>query len=144
MNSEHAHSMEASGTPVNGAVSTTGLPVEVLLLDDDAVLRGALAEVMQEDGFSVHAYGAPAGVPALDTLGRIAVVVTDYEMPHESGLDFADRFHAAYPDVPIVLLTGHSSQALAAELRTRSFLYYCPKPIGVDDFTAMLAKLANR
>jgi DNA-binding NtrC family response regulator len=86
----------------------------------------------------VHAYGSPGQVPPLDTLPDLVLVITDYEMPEENGLAFADRFHTAHPCVPVVLLTAHRAATLAAPLRTRRFVYLCNKPFDADEFCSLL------
>ena len=110
----------------------------ILLVDDDPTFRSALAAILAGDGHAVHDYGAPSEVPTLATLGHIAAVITDYEMPGENGLAFADRFHAAHPRVPVVLVTGHRMRQLEDQAATREFLYLLRKPIDYDELHALL------
>ncbi len=86
----------------------------------------------------MHVYGSPGQVPPLETLDKLALMITDYEMPGENGLAFADRFHSAHPDVPIVLLTGHRAPVLEGPLRARGFVRLCSKPFLIDEFCAIL------
>ena len=91
----------------------------------------------------MRVYGSPREVPPLETLDQIALMITDYEMPEENGLAFADRFHAVHPNVPIVLLTGHRAAVLEGSLRARHFVHLCSKPVAVDEFHSLLHRLAG-
>jgi DNA-binding NtrC family response regulator len=110
----------------------------ILLVDDDPMFRAVLADFLCEDGFAVLVYGSPGQVPPLDTLDQLALMITDYEMPEENGLAFADRFHAVHPNIPVVLLTGHRADTLAGSLRERRFVHLCSKPFLVDEFHSLL------
>ena len=118
-------------------------PAEVLLVDDDPNFRAGLTDFLHEDGFAVRVYGSPREIPALETLDKIDIVITDYEMPEENGLAFADRFHAVHPNIPIVLLTGYGASRLESSLRARSFVYLCTKPFMVDELHSLLQRLAG-
>ena len=116
---------------------------EILLVDDDPSFRACLTDVLCEDGFAVRVYGSPGEVPPLETLDKIALMITDYEMPEENGLAFADRFHAAHPNVPVVLLTGYCAALLESSLRARNFVHLCSKPFMFDEFHSLLHRLAG-
>ena len=53
------------------------------------------------------------GLEALSTLAReeVEVVVLDVKMPEMDGLTALARIKAEYPDVEVILLTGHVSAA---------------------------------
>jgi DNA-binding NtrC family response regulator len=106
----------------------------LLLVDDEATFRTSLAEMLRDDGHVVLDYAAPAALPELDSLRDIGVLVTDYEMPGQNGLELADAFHASHPDVPVIVLTGYRVGTLAAEIAARSFTRLAEKPV---DYAAL-------
>jgi len=113
----------------------------VLLVDDDECFRSALAENLRDDGCKVIEYSAAQEVPPLVGLTDVSVVVTDYEMPGTDGLAFADRFHAAHPRVPIIMVTGWCTSQLEAEAATRGFISLLPKPLQYDKLHRLLRQL---
>lgn len=115
--------------------------IAILLVDDDFTFRGALAEMLRDDGHPVQAYGAPREVPDLDRLGPVQLVITDYDMPGKSGLAFADEFHAAQPEAPILLVTAYSTQAIQTQLGTRPFVSLFIKPV---DYEALHTRIHER
>jgi len=116
---------------------------EILLVDDDPIFRDALRDILCDAGFAVRDYGSPRTVPPLETLDNLALLITDYEMPDENGLAFADRFHAVHPGVPVLLLTGYCAAAIESSLRARRFVHFCVKPFMLDEFCALLHRLAG-
>jgi len=85
--------------------------IPILLIDDDPSSRLGLSGALGDDGHKVFAFAFPAQVPADGRLLDGTLLVTDYEMPGENGMEFADRFHAARPDVPVVLMTAFRTHA---------------------------------
>jgi len=118
-------------------------PAVVLVVDDDPVYRAALAELIRDDGFDVREYASPLEIPHLSSFGTdLVLVVTDYRMPGEHGLAFADRCHALCPEMPVVLVTSDGAPDVLTEAARRPFLRLCPKPIGEADL-AVLLRLAR-
>jgi len=81
----------------------------VLVVDDDFDLRETLADVLQDEGFTVAT--AADGLAALDYLragNRPAVILLDWMMPRCDGAQFrAEQLSdAALAAIPVVLLTA--------------------------------------
>jgi len=113
----------------------------VLLVDDDESFRSALAENLRDDGYGVIEYAAAQEVPPLGGLTAVSVLVTDYDMPGTDGLSFADRFHAAHPRVPIIMVTGSCTTHLQAQAAARGFVSLLPKPFQYDTLHRLLPQL---
>ena len=91
-----------------------GKPVTVLLVDDEALLRDILSEVLQEAALRVHsaASGAEA-LAVLDAGEAIDVLVTDLSMPGMDGHALIRAVHERRPGLPSILLTGYAGEAAA-------------------------------
>ena len=78
----------------------------VLIVDDDARLRGLLSRYLAEQGFRVTA--ASHAADARDKLRVVQpdLMVLDVTMPGESGLDFTAALRRDSADLPILLLTA--------------------------------------
>jgi DNA-binding NtrC family response regulator len=110
----------------------------VLLLDPDEDFRSALAEHLSDDGYGVTQFGRPADLPHLGSFARLAMLILDHQLDGENGLSFADRFHAAHPAVPVVMVTSYLSEYLIAEVAQRDFITLRRKPIDYDDLARLL------
>jgi signal transduction histidine kinase/ActR/RegA family two-component response regulator len=100
----------------------------VLVVDDDALVGGATVAMLEDLGHT--ALEADSGERALKVLAEkrsIDVVITDQSMPGMTGLQLARRIRERWPDMPIVLVTGHANLAEGGEpdlphLLTKPFL----------------------
>ena len=110
----------------------------IVLLDDDESFRNALAENLRDDGYQVVEYATAHEVPPLTALREVTVVVTDYDMPGTNGLTFADTFHAVYPSVPIIIVTGVCTKSLETQAAARGFVSVLRKPIQYDQLQDLL------
>lgn len=81
----------------------------VLVVDDDARLRGLLSRYLAEQGFRVTT--AAHATEARDKLRVVQpdLVVLDVMMPGESGLDLTDALRRERSEVPILLLTARGA-----------------------------------
>ncbi|MHC8508811.1 MAG: response regulator transcription factor [Rhodospirillales bacterium] len=79
----------------------------VLVVDDDARLRGLLSRYLGENGFWVTQAGDAAEARARLQSLRFDAIVLDLMMPGESGLSFAEDFKSR-DDTPVLILTAMS------------------------------------
>jgi DNA-binding response OmpR family regulator len=85
------------------------LGAAVLVVEDDAALRGLVARSLREDGFEVVT--AVDGTAALSAAGtgpgtRFAAVVLDIGLPDSDGRDVCQALRARGIDVPVLFLTA--------------------------------------
>ena len=110
----------------------------VLLLDEDADFRLALAANLLDDGHGVCHFGRPAELPPLRSFEALSLLILDHQFEGESGVAFADRFHAHHPTVPVVMLTAYESEHLRTEAARRPFLTLRRKPIDYEELARLL------
>lgn len=80
----------------------------VLVIEDDAATRDFLAEVLSDEGYTVHlAVDAVSGIMLLTDV-QPDLILCDYRLPRASGLTFARAIRNIGIDVPIVLMTADS------------------------------------
>lgn len=115
----------------------------IVLVDDEASFRTSLAEMLREDGHDVLDFGAPGDMPELEMLGRVDLLITDYDMPGRKGVELADDFHARAPRAPVILLTGYRTEAIEAEVRARPFIRITHKPIDYAMLHGMIHDVAG-
>jgi CheY-like chemotaxis protein len=109
----------------------------VLVVDDSAVDRhraGGLLEkrpglTEQEKRTGITAVYASNGHEALGLLqqGLPDLVLTDLQMPEMNGLELVEQVRASYPSVPVILMTAHGSEDIAALALQRGAAGYVPK-----------------
>lgn len=85
-----------------------GKRTEILVVDDDVLIREALAVVLEMAGYTVAQ--AADGLHALESLAArpADLVVTDLRMPRMDGYGLVSRLRRRRPRVPIIVLTGEA------------------------------------
>lgn len=100
----------------------------VLVVDDEALVRNTIADMLRLGGFEV--LEAATGSQALDVLadGRsVAALITDVRMPVMDGVDLSYRVRAAHPKMPIVLVSGDTRLDAALLPAGTSYINKPPK-----------------
>jgi CheY-like chemotaxis protein len=91
------------------AVNVLRRKLQILLVDDDALVSMNTADMLMDLGHNVSE--ASSGLDALRKLksnGRFDVVVTDYAMPGMNGLELAMEIRRIKSKLPIILATGYA------------------------------------
>jgi CheY-like chemotaxis protein len=99
----------------------------ILLVDDSATDRRMIGGILERHGFAVRF--AENGAGAIKQLRRACpdAVVTDMQMPGMDGLELVKFMRGAFADVPVILMTGHGSESLAAQALHHGAASYVPK-----------------
>jgi two-component system, response regulator PdtaR len=99
----------------------------VLLVDDEPLIRMALAEDLRAAGFSVvEASSADEALDYLSTGAHVDAVLTDIQTPGAlDGLDLARHCQHEYPALPVILISAGSEPQELQGART-----FMRKPLG--------------
>jgi len=101
----------------------------ILCFDDDAAILGALERVLRRLGHEVlTARAAGEALPHL-MAGGVDVILSDYQMPGLTGLDFLELLKSMGIEVPVIMITGFSSIEHAVVSIQAGAVDYLPKPI---------------
>lgn len=121
------------------APSGSGRP-RILVVDDEASIRDLLAKTLALAEYDVHV--APDGRSALERLRMIAydLLITDLKMPGMDGLALIREARRLKPDLPVIIITGYSTEASAIEAINLGVSGYLTKPFRVPRVLAAAAK----
>ena len=112
----------------------------ILVCDDDSVPRRNIASVLEEEGYTVHQ--AEDGKAAIDAINQIDfdLVLTDLKMPGVDGLAVIREARRLKADIPVIIITGFSTEASAIEALNLGVSGYLTKPFRVPRVLAAAAK----
>lgn len=112
--------------------------MDVLLVEDDEGLRGALELVLDARGFDVTA--AADAAAALRAVGErdFGAVVTDLGLPDLSGRELVRELRSAAPSTRLVVLTGHGEPELERACRRSGADVVLVKPVSGDRLAELL------
>lgn len=119
--------------------------IKLLHVDDDPEFTDLTTEFLEreDDRFTVEtATTASEGLDYL-TNNDYDCVVSDYEMPGASGIEFLQSVREQYPTVPFILFTGEGSEAVASEAISVGVTDYLRKQSGTDQYTLLANRITN-
>jgi two-component system, NarL family, response regulator len=122
---------------------TTGL-LRLLLVEDDELFRlGLQVRLQQETGIEIVAE-AEDGETAVELVERYPfdVVLLDVGLPGVGGVEACRQIKQKYPNLPVLVLTSHSQQALIDRLIAIGAQGYCLKGIGAETLILALKSVA--
>ncbi|MDS0284573.1 hybrid sensor histidine kinase/response regulator [Haloarcula onubensis] len=119
--------------------------IRVLHVDDDPEFRDLTAELLERenDRFDVRTAAGPTeGRTQLES-GEFDCVVSDFDMPGESGIAFLETVRGDYPDLPFILFTGKGSEEVASEAISAGVTDYLQKTIGAEQYELLANRIAT-
>jgi excisionase family DNA binding protein len=112
----------------------------VLVVDDEAAIRDLLSKTLALAEYDVDL--APDGRTALERLRLIPydLLITDLKMPGIDGLTVVREARRLKADIPVIIITGFSTEASAIEAVNLGVSGYLTKPFRVPRVLAAAAK----
>lgn len=116
----------------------------VLVIDDEESILKLLKKELETPERSVET--AASGRLAREKLSkkRYDVIVSDIRLPDADGLDLLVEFRGMYPDVEIILITGHGDINNAVEAMRIGAYDYIPKPFNLDRVELVIERAYQR
>jgi excisionase family DNA binding protein len=141
LDSQRSRSSETLGAVPQASGPRDGRQ-RVLVVDDEASIRDLLAKTLALAEYDVDT--APDGSAALDRLresrGAYNLVIADLRMPGMDGLTLIREVKQINPNLPIIIITGFSTESSAIEAVNLGVAGYLTKPFRVPQVLAAAAK----
>jgi PAS domain S-box-containing protein len=122
--------------------------VRVLVVDDQDDARDLLKAVLERCGAEVTLAASAAEALEQVRSGRPDVVLSDIEMPRESGYDFVRKLRALPAEsggqTPAVALTAYATAHDRMKVLRAGFQMHVPKPIQPAELATVVASLARK
>ncbi len=113
---------------------------KVLIIEDDAVLRDSIVQSLELEDLEPIPTGSFIQARRSIRSNFRGVVLSDIRMPGHDGFDVLRFAQARDPDLPIILLTGHSDVATAMKAIKEGAYDYLEKPCDPDRLTDTLRR----
>jgi two-component system response regulator HydG len=140
-----AQSLSSGTPPIQPEVASGRRPaLHLLIVDDDAAIRNACAEIATGMGFQIEiADSVPA---ARSLLGRhpVDLLLLDLRLPGGGGLVLLEEVKAKYPETAVVVMTAFATVSSAVEAMRIGAGDYLTKPFALEELTNVLERSAQR
>ena len=132
-------SRPAASAPARASAPAAG-PPRVLVVDDEATIRDLLSKTLALAEYEVDL--APDGRTALERLRIVPydLLITDLKMPGVDGLAVIREARRLKADIPVIIITGFSTEASAIDALNLGVSGYLTKPFRVPRVLAAAAK----
>jgi two-component system response regulator AtoC len=115
-------------------------PSTVLIVDDEALIRWTLAEMLGDRGYTVTEAGD--GRAALAAIAKAPepfdVVLLDYRLPDSDDLRLLENIRALAPTSQVIMITAHNSPELAYGAEALGAYRVVSKPFEVESLAALV------
>jgi two-component system, NarL family, invasion response regulator UvrY len=103
--------------------------VRILVVDDNPAVRHYLRSILEQQNMWQVCSEARTGGEALQKVQNSVpdLILLDFQMPDLNGLDVAREIHRVWPDIPILMITVHMSNQLAAAAKEVGIRGACAK-----------------
>ena len=114
----------------------------IYVVDDEPKIGNLFSNVLERDGYEVESYLNPLSMlEALDEGAETPdVVVADMMMPEMDGVELMETMQERGLDVPVIIMTAHSSVQTAVEAMQQGAFHYLQKPVNLEEMRALLEK----
>jgi two-component system, NtrC family, response regulator HydG len=116
----------------------------ILVVDDDQMMARTLHDILRASGYQAET--AHSGPEALEMLeGQpFDCVLSDIKMPGVSGVKLYGSIKARQPDLPVVLMTAYSTDALVQEGLEAGAIAVLTKPLDLNRLLAFFSSLRRK
>jgi two-component system nitrogen regulation response regulator NtrX len=112
----------------------------ILIIDDERAIRNTLREILSYEGFGIdEAVDGEEGLQKLQSKS-FDMVLCDIKMPKIDGLEFLERVSEQYPDLPVIMISGHGNIETAVDAVKKGAYDYISKP---PDLNRLLITIKN-
>src|SRR5512135_49268 len=113
----------------------------ILVVDDEANARSALAELLTDEGFQVE-----TAADAFKALGKFEaflphVVITDLKMPGMDGIELVKKLRAAEDPPAGIVMMSFGAVATAVDAMRAGAAEYLVKPLNFDELLIQIDKV---
>jgi putative nucleotidyltransferase with HDIG domain len=115
-----------------------------LVVDDEPSVREVLAEGLETFGYDVAQARSGAEAYPLIAAGDVRLVLSDIEMPGESGLSLLKRIKALDEDVDVIMVTGVVDVQMAIDTIRKGASDYVTKPFNLEEVQIVVERTLEK
>lgn len=120
-----------------------GVGEVVLVVEDEAVVRSLIVEVLGELGYqTLEAGNAQEAMPFLENPQRIDLMISDVGLPGMNGRQLADLAQANRPELKVLLATGYA-EGSNVEGYLAANMEIITKPFAIDALANKISEMLN-
>ncbi len=116
----------------------------VFVVDDDQAVGGAIADLLQENGYSVQLFTDGAAFLEAYRPGSHGCLLVDALMPGMSGVALIERLKSDGHDLPAIVITGSGAVPMAVKAMKAGAVDFIEKPVSHQDLLASIQRALDQ
>lgn len=114
--------------------------VKILVVDDEARVREEIGEFLVENDYIVHKAAMPSEAFSILKKNDIHIVILDIKLPEMDGLSALEIIKKDYPDVEVIMISGHGDMNSVIEAMRKDAADFFPKPFRLMDINLAIKR----
>ncbi len=121
------------------------MAVKLALIEDEEGVQAYFKSVVARMGYElVVAEDGPSGLQMLAET-PVDIILTDLIMPGEpSGMAFLRRLRQDFPDIPVIVVSGHPAKEYIEECKELGIVDFLTKPFEMTFFGSIVTRVLSK
>ena len=115
---------------------------DILIVDDERDIRELIADILEDEGFSTRRAANADECMAAIAEARPALLILDIWLKdsHMDGIDILKSVKRDYPEVPVVIISGHGNIEIAVAAIKQGAYDFIEKPFNIDQLLVVIRR----
>ncbi|MCB0804829.1 MAG: sigma-54-dependent Fis family transcriptional regulator [Bacteroidales bacterium] len=114
--------------------------VKILVVDDEQRVRDEIAEFLTENKYDVQKAALPSEAFNILQKNDIHIVILDIKLPEMDGLSVLEIIKDKYPDIEVIMISGHGDMSSVIEAMRKGAADFFPKPFRLMDINLAIQR----
>lgn len=106
--------------------------VSILVIDDEEGIRFSLRGILEDEGYEVYEVASGKKAFALLKKQQIDICFLDVWLPEMDGLEILQILEEQYPDIPVIMISGHATIETAVKAIKYGAYDFIEKPLSLE------------
>jgi two-component system response regulator PilR (NtrC family) len=116
------------------------MPLKILIVEDEEVLRESLAGLLAADGYQVLQAADGAAAHELAIAEPVDLILSDVRLPGMDGITLLSRLRQIAPETPVIMMTAFGTVESAVEAMRSGAWDYLLKPVQFEDLALKIER----
>ncbi|WP_371224182.1 sigma-54-dependent transcriptional regulator [Roseovarius sp. 2305UL8-3] len=115
---------------------------DILIVDDERDIRELIADILEDEGYSTRRGANADECMAAIAQERPALLILDIWLKdsHMDGIDILKTVKRDYPEVPVVIISGHGNIEIAVAAIKQGAYDFIEKPFNIDQLLVVIRR----
>ncbi|MDO5756718.1 MAG: sigma-54 dependent transcriptional regulator [Rhodobacterales bacterium] len=115
---------------------------DILIVDDERDIRDLISDILHDEGYATRVAGTSDDAMAAITAEPPALLVLDIWLKDSKmdGIDILKAVKRRYPEVPVVIISGHGNIEIAVAAIKQGAYDFIEKPFNIDQLLVVIRR----